>query len=168
MRTHVAPPHPRRDACQPAQFQHAIGRAPGVVSLDNDLAVLHIKTEAVVTARALHNADDGSLGSHGLAACHQFHVGCKQSQRLFYHGSRLAHHLICDGLLPVVPDDIGGTSRQRCHCRQQQCALPALCYRPESLPVHHRDAILYFVRKDSHLSGNEGTLGAFFFRYFVK
>ena len=58
---HIAPPHPRRNACHAAQFQKSVGCSPGIVPLDEYLPVFHTDAEAVVIALALHNADDAIL-----------------------------------------------------------------------------------------------------------
>ena len=108
---HIAPPHPRRNACHAAQFQESVGCSPGIVPLDEYLPVFHTDAEAVVVALALHNADDAIFRGNSLLASHHFHVALEQTKCLLNNRSRLTLYLVAHGIAAVIPRDIG-------HCRQ--------------------------------------------------
>ena len=108
---HVAPPHPRRHLGHAAQLQDAVGGATGVVPFYHHLTVLHADAEAVVVALALHDANAGVLGLHGLVGRHQLHVVDEHLQGLLHHRGHPALHLIGDGGVAVVPHELAAIGR---------------------------------------------------------
>ena len=84
------------------------------MAFDDELTVLYADAEAVVGATSLNDADGGGLGGYGLVAGDELHIVSEHAQGLIDDGGGLARQLIGDGVLAVVPHDIGcgGTAAQ--------------------------------------------------------
>ena len=115
LRHDVAPPYPRRDARQTGEFEDAVGRAPAVMPLDDNLPATDGEAEAVVGAPALHDPDGRPVGIHRRQPRHLPHVVLPHRESRSDHGVSTLSQTVGDGMLPVETHHARGAA----HCPAQ-------------------------------------------------